>query len=335
MIVDGEAQPELLQQLQEGNLNQFICENCGERSVVVDKPLLIYRPQQEPPLIFSPPLKVGPQQERALKHRLIECLVESIGGDDDWVMEGMKRVGRSELTETLKTQTLKISLERETANQLLKSKSPNSKVTPASPLENQRDTLDRNMQGLPVYLRQALIELSRGAKGPADFHRLLNDYPELKQIFIDMMQGLPVHLRQTLIELSKEAKGLEDFDQSLNDYPELKQMFTGVMRENRGHSSELQGILDELGQPIRDMRKMGRRIELCQQALTLVTRQNDARLWATLQNNLGCYLVQNLQVNQVENLEKAIDAHKQALQVNTRDAMPVEWAESMMNLANA
>jgi len=35
------------------------------------------------------------------------------------------------------------------------------------------------------------------------------------------------------------------------------------------------------------------------------------------------------------NLEIAIAAYEQSLQVSTRDAMPVEWAQSMMNLATA
>ena len=33
--------------------------------------------------------------------------------------------------------------------------------------------------------------------------------------------------------------------------------------------------------------------------------------------------------------KQAIDAYRQALQVRTRQAMPVEWARAMMNLATA
>ena len=59
------------------------------------------------------------------------------------------------------------------------------------------------------------------------------------------------------------------------------------------------------------------------------------RLWAALQGELSNSLAQSLSGDRAENIEQAIDAYQQALQVMTRQAMPVEWAQTMINLAMA
>ena len=48
------------------------------------------------------------------------------------------------------------------------------------------------------------------------------------------------------------------------------------------------------------------------------------------------YLIQQFPLGQrAVNMELAIAAHEQSLQVMTCETMPIEWATSMMNLANA
>ena len=98
--------------------------------------------------------------------------------------------------------------------------------------------------------------------------------------------------------------------------PEVQQMIARITQLNR----------------ISDMPE---RVELCRQALTLVTRATHPRLWAALNVELGNSLVQNPRGDRAQNLEEAIAAYRQALEVMTREAMPVEWATTMMNLATA
>jgi CHAT domain-containing protein len=110
----------------------------------------------------------------------------------------------------------------------------------------------------------------------------------------------------------------------------------GVARPNaRDLPGDLNGILQELNQPVRDRRQMARRVELCRRALALVPRQGNENGWAALQHELGRSLQQNPLGDRAENIEDAIRAYQQALQVRTREAMPVAWATSMNNLANA
>ena len=96
----------------------------------------------------------------------------------------------------------------------------------------------------------------------------------------------------------------------------------------------LQPILQELSRPARIM-DMPRRVQLCQQGLTLLQRDENPQLWAALQVVLGNSLAQNPQGDRAENIERAIAGYEQALQVRTRQAMPVEWATTMNNLALA
>ena len=96
--------------------------------------------------------------------------------------------------------------------------------------------------------------------------------------------------------------------------------------------SELSDILKELSQQT-SINKMSRRIQLCQKALSLISREPNSPLWAALQHELGNSLAQNPLGDRGENIEEAITTYKQALEIRTRTAMPVDWASTMNNLA--
>ena len=48
--------------------------------------------------------------------------------------------------------------------------------------------------------------------------------------------------------------------------------------------------------------------------------------------NLASAYLRRIRGNRAENLEQAIVTYRQALEVITREAMPVTWATVMMNL---
>jgi CHAT domain-containing protein/tetratricopeptide (TPR) repeat protein len=97
---------------------------------------------------------------------------------------------------------------------------------------------------------------------------------------------------------------------------------------------ELRTILQELNQPARSD-DMSRIIELCQQALNMVSQQNQPELWAALKNELANSLVNNPLGNRAENIEQAIFHYQQTLEVRTRQAYPEDWAMTQNNLAIA
>ncbi|MDJ0702214.1 MAG: CpXC domain-containing protein [Leptolyngbyaceae cyanobacterium MO_188.B28] len=103
LIVDQAARPELVQKIINGELNSLMCPNCGQSIGEIDRPLLVYRPSEQPPLLFSPARKTAIAEDQAHNvQALVKRLLDEIGNeDDDWVMEGLKRVHRSQLAAML------------------------------------------------------------------------------------------------------------------------------------------------------------------------------------------------------------------------------------------
>ncbi|MEG5050436.1 MULTISPECIES: CHAT domain-containing tetratricopeptide repeat protein [unclassified Microcoleus] len=70
-------------------------------------------------------------------------------------------------------------------------------------------------------------------------------------------------------------------------------------------------------------------------ALTVCTRQEYAKNWATIQNNLAIAYRNRIRGEKADNLEIAISASEASLEVYTREAFPLEWARSKNNFAAA
>jgi len=148
--------------------------------------------------------------------------------------------------------------------------------------------------------------------------------------------------------LSEEIEHLFDFLIKANEAEHNKYIFTEYRQllyrcrtegieaafTKRPPKVKLAGILRELNKPD-NFRSMPRRITLCQQALTYVSKTDDPKLWAELQTELGNSYAENLSHNKADNLEQSIICFKKALQVITRNTIPIMWASIMNNLANA
>jgi tetratricopeptide (TPR) repeat protein len=92
-------------------------------------------------------------------------------------------------------------------------------------------------------------------------------------------------------------------------------------------------ILDELNHPT-GLSEMPRRIDLCRQALQIISRETQPALWGMLQDDLASSLAETPMGLRAENLEQAIHHYQQALEVRTRQNSPEEWASTQNNLAN-
>ena len=99
--------------------------------------------------------------------------------------------------------------------------------------------------------------------------------------------------------------------------------------------SELSRILSKLEQPAA-LENASRRVELYQQALTIVTREHNEDVWAFLQLGLGNSLLR-ASGDRSSNIEQAIAAYHQSLKVWQRESMPnpVTWAGIVGNLGIA
>lgn len=96
----------------------------------------------------------------------------------------------------------------------------------------------------------------------------------------------------------------------------------------------LQGIFDELNRQS-NSGEMPRRIELCREALKMISKAREPELWAELQNDLACSLLKNPLGPHGQNIEEALQHFGEALKVRTRKKHPTQWAIIQDNLGTA
>lgn len=79
-----------------------------------------------------------------------------------------------------------------------------------------------------------------------------------------------------------------------------------------------------------------RAIEVYQQLISEIVRDENPDAWATTQNNLGVALkVLGEREPGANRLEGAVSAHRAALEERPRDLVPLDWAKTHSNLGNA
>ena len=147
------------------------------------------------------------------------------------------------------------------------------------------------------------------------------------------MRQIPPELIERLMQVSSE----EELRQLLTEHPELESMgqkpYAPVQQTEI--SPKLKIILQELSQSPHGLLDMPQRIELCQQALNLLSLLENPPLWATLQNELANCLIQTPNGSRGENIEQAILHYHQSLLVRSKDSFPEEWATTQNNLGFA
>lgn len=101
LILDPKERPDLLQLLLRDALHTVGCPHCGTRGPL-DAPLLICRPGQVPPLIFSPAQQTSQAEDRQMLNGLLQTLRERVG--THWRMgwlQGLVAVSRPDLSRAL------------------------------------------------------------------------------------------------------------------------------------------------------------------------------------------------------------------------------------------
>ena len=111
LIIDTAERPDLPALIRDGSIHRFICPNGhpGE----VDAPLLLFRPDQNPPLLFAPAARTTAEQDRTMADGLLGRLAESLG--DAWRAEwlpGMLTLPRRLLAEALDSDDAAATLDR-------------------------------------------------------------------------------------------------------------------------------------------------------------------------------------------------------------------------------
>lgn len=102
VIVDTSERPELLARLRAGTLQDVVCPACGH-TAAINAPVLIFRPDAEPPLLFSPASGGTPQQDEEQAMALVSIFREDMGEAwrDEWLARGLTGVAREALPAVL------------------------------------------------------------------------------------------------------------------------------------------------------------------------------------------------------------------------------------------
>ncbi len=87
LIVNTFEQPDLVERLEVGSLHRLDCPHCGATVQEVDAPLLLYRPGEEPPLLFSTAQQTTGKQNQESKELLVWLLQDRLGTEwqDSWL----------------------------------------------------------------------------------------------------------------------------------------------------------------------------------------------------------------------------------------------------------
>jgi hypothetical protein len=97
VIVDTGERPDLVQLIKDDIVHCAICPHCGV-VMTFDMPLLVYRPQEPVPVIYSPATRADQVQQREQGAMLVDALRQRLGPDwDDRLARQVYTVDRSRL----------------------------------------------------------------------------------------------------------------------------------------------------------------------------------------------------------------------------------------------
>ena len=103
LIVDAAERPDLLERIRAGTLHDLACPHCGDAGHM-DAPLLLFRPDDEPVLLFSSAEETTADEDREQARQLVEMLQTALGDQwqDNWLVEEPFNVSRNMLPTMLR-----------------------------------------------------------------------------------------------------------------------------------------------------------------------------------------------------------------------------------------
>jgi hypothetical protein len=103
LIIDVDERPDLLQRILETTLGDTTCGRCNRIVFKAEAPLLLFRPSDEPVVLYSAPPDATSEEARKGAPVLVGVLRERLGADWDerWTINGVPTVPRELLRKAL------------------------------------------------------------------------------------------------------------------------------------------------------------------------------------------------------------------------------------------
>lgn len=228
LIVDAGERPDLFDLVRKANLHDLTCPHCGTAMGQADAPLLLFRADGQPVILFSPAQQTSNEQDEQQAAGLVGLLRERLGGrwQDEWLAQGLAAVQRVMLPAALSDDP-EAAL-REVADQA------------AVALERLRREDPEAFAQLEEAARAAGAE-GVGDEEETDQESPTQDRPEEMRALEQVLDSLPAVEREALAELFTHADSSEEAEAALNARPDLQTALLQALARQGGDEAAAQG----------------------------------------------------------------------------------------------
>ena len=320
-IVDLDERPDLAERIREGRIHSIPCPHCGNVGEVYAA-LLLYLPERDPPLLFSPAQQTTQEKDQQQASVLLGTLRERLGDawQEQWVSQGLKSVPRTMLPAAL-------SDDPEAASQQLQAQAAreNGLTVPSEFADDihQLQSILGRLQREPHLAPRRVAILERIRK-----HTEITHYPAFAAAVLNDL-GNAYNDSPTGERGVNLAHAIACYEEALRfRTPENTPLEYARTQNNLGNAYA------QLPTGERES-NLTRAIACYEEALRFRTPETTPFQYANTQNNLG-NAYRNLTAGDCEiHLANAIACYEKALSVYTLETTPFQYAGTQNNLGNA
>ncbi|OPY71236.1 MAG: CHAT domain protein [Syntrophorhabdus sp. PtaU1.Bin050] len=345
VLVDVDERPDLVRQIGCGTLHTVTCTQCG-KSTQVDVPLLLFRADTSPPLLFSPSRQTPQERESLQLRELLFRLQDQ--EETRWVNEftfGIQGVKRDRLAAVLGVDLRAILLD------LARSEKESDWGHVVTLAEKALDIIDRKEDpvmwtviregwaGAHSELAVQYIEQPRGEKAD-NIERAIYHGRQALTVFTETKNPdlwAIVHHNLAIAYLNRIAEDREDnLKEAAAHHRMALQVYT-IDSHPKDWAIEMEGLAnlccESSGQdrPVL-LEEAIRGFEL---ALQVHIPAAMPREYARTMNDLALAYCARVEGDGEQNLRHAVDCLTNALKVADRETYPEEWAATHGNLTKA
>lgn len=314
LLVDAAERPDLLERARRGTIWSIHCPDCGRAVGQSGAPLLLFRPGETPPLIFSPSSGANYEEAEQQAQALVGLLRSRLGDQwqESWQENGFQ-LARSDQIPALLGQ-----------------------APPAAP--------PRTPPKIPDELKasmQYLIVLTREAQHDPGLHQNRAQLMEhmLQQFDPDRHAALRSEL---LHNLGNAYRQVPTGDRTANLALAIARLQEALrFRTPERSPSQYANTQNSLGSAYAELPKGNRDAQLRQaiacfeEALRFWSPDAEPLRYALAQHNRGDAYRVLTTGDRTDNLKRAIDCFEEALHFRTAEAVPMDYALTQNNLGAA